>query len=200
MKKTDLKLYDFSRLDADLNSFDQKGRRQSGLHVSGLVRAAFKNLKNTEPKPIEGEQPFVRTMAGFLWERSLENAFTEYMGQDRKGIVKQEGYVKDDVHGTPDGVADDAIEEYKCTWRSMKKWEQDPEENFWMWFAQVKAYCYMAGKNKARFFIFWVNGDYSYKTARGPQVTTAEFEFTNEELEDNWRVLLAHKDLAIKEG
>ena len=84
MKYTDLKLYDFSRFDGNLEAFDAKGRRPSGLHVSGLVRAAYKNLKGTESKAIEGEQPFVRAAAGFMWERALEYAFTEYMQKDRR--------------------------------------------------------------------------------------------------------------------
>lgn len=199
MKYTDLKLYDFSRFDGNLDNFDSKGRRQSGLHVSGLVKAAFKNIFKKEFEPIEGEQPFVRTMAGFLWERMLEFAFTEYMQKDRRVLDKQTQLEKDGVHGTPDGINGDYIEEYKATWRSMRKWGEDPEREFWMWVAQVKAYCYMAGKTKARFFVFWVNGDYSYKTARGPQVTTCELEFTQEELEDNWRTLLAHAGDAKEE-
>lgn len=204
MKYTNLKLYDFERLDGSLESFDSKGRRPSGLHVSGLVKAAFKNLFNTEPKAIEGEQPWVRAMAGFLWERAIEYAFTEYMQQERRIVNKQDScsLVMEDgriVTGTPDGLVGEYVEEYKATWRSMRKWSEDPEREFWMWVAQVKAYCYMTGRTKARFFIFWVNGDYSYKTGRGPQVTTCEMEFTVEELEDNWRMLVACAGTAKEE-
>lgn len=205
VKYTDLKLYDFSRFDGNLEDFDSKGRRPSGLHVSGLVRAAYKNLKGTESKAIEGEQPFVRAAAGFMWERALEYAFTEYMQKDRRIEVDKQGGVSKEipdgrmVTGTPDGVNGEYIEEYKCTWRSMRKWSEDPEAEFWMWLAQVKAYCFMTGRCKARFFIFWVNGDYSYKTGRGPQVTTCEMEFTEDELVDNWQILLAHADQAKEE-
>lgn len=204
MKYTNLELYDFKRFDGALEEFDAKGRRPSGLHVSGLVRAAYKNLKGTEPKAIEGEQPWVRALAGFLWERALEYAFTEYMQKERGTADKQTScqYMLGDgraVTGTPDGINGEYIEEYKATWRSMRKWSEDPEAEFWMWLAQVKAYCFMTGRTKARFFIFWVNGDYSYKTGRGPQVTTCEMEFTEEELLDNWRMLLAHANVAKEE-
>lgn len=204
MKYSNLELYDFKRLDGSLESMDSKGRRPSGLHVSGLVRAAFKNLFATEKKAIEGEQEFVRSMAGFLWERAMEYAFTEYMQAERKPKLYQslvEKALPDGriVTGTPDGVRDDCIEEYKATWRSMRKWSEDPEREFWMWMAQVKAYCYMTGLKKARFFIFWVNGDYSYKTGRGPQVTTCEMEFTDDELQENWDMLIAHAGSAKEE-
>ena len=204
MKYTDLKLYDFSRLDGALEQMDAKGRRPSGLHVSGMVKSAFKALFAQESKPIEGEQPFVRALAGFLWERALEHAFTEYMQVDR-GIVNKQDFVQLTlpdgriVTGTPDGLKDDVVEEYKATWRSMRKWSEHPEEEFWMWVAQVKAYCHMTARTKARFFVFWVNGDYSYKSGRGPQVTTCEMEFTPEEIEDNWRILLAHSGGAKEE-
>ena len=92
------------------------------------------------------------------------------------------------------------LEEYKCTWRSLRRWNEDPEENFLYWFMQVKAYLQMLKLTKVRFFIFWVNGDYTYKPGRGPQVTTQEFEFTKEELEDNWATLMAHALNATREA
>lgn len=208
-----LELYDFKQYDASLTPMGRG--RKGGIHVSGLVKAALKAITGTEPKAIDGEQPNVRMMMGFLWERALEYAFKEYMGAERKGIKKQVSAELDGVVGTPDGldVKDGVLEEYKCTWRSIKKWHEDPEANFQYWFMQVKAYLHMLGLTKVRFFIFWVNGDYSFSckvctfekpcerhpTGRGPQVTTEEFEFTPEELEDNWAMLLAHRPTAKEE-
>ncbi len=204
VKYTEMELYDFARLDGSLELMDSKGRRQSGLHVSGLVKAAYKGTFHNEPKSIEGAQPFIRQTMGFLWERAIEHAFTEYMQAARKQKLYQaalecalpDGRI---VRGTPDGIMDGAIEEYKATWRSKRKWSEDPEAEFWMWFAQTKAYCHMGGYSVARFFVFWVNGDYSYKTGRGPQVTTCEIEFTADELEDNWRMLTAYAGQAKEE-
>ena len=78
METTKLELYDFKKYDANFQEMG-KGRR-SGLHVSGLVKAAVASITGNTPKAIEGEQDGVRAMAGFLWERALEHAFTEYMG------------------------------------------------------------------------------------------------------------------------
>lgn len=199
MKYTGLKLYDFQELNGDLQP---KGKgRSSGMHVSGLVKAAYIEQFKKTPGPIEGEQPFVRSTMGFIWERALEFAFKEYMQAERKFVIKGRTVELDGVIGSLDGinVKDGCVEEYKCTWRSMRKWSDDPEAEFWMWLAQVKAYCHMTNHTRVRFFIFWVNGDYSYKTGRGPQVTTCEMEFTKEELEDNWRMLLAHMNIAKEE-
>lgn len=199
METTKLELYDFQKYDA---SFQAMGTgRRSGLHVSGLVKAAVKSITGEAPKAIEGEQDGVRATMGFLWERALEYAFKEYMGAERKGIKKQVHAELEGVLGTPDGVhlKDGVLEEYKCTWRSLRRWNEDPEANFLYWFMQVKGYLHMLGLTKVRFFIFWVNGDYTYKPGRGPQVTTQEFEFSTEELEDNWALLMAHAPKAEEE-
>jgi hypothetical protein len=199
METTKLELYDFSKYDASLTPMGTG--RAAGLHLSALVKAAVQEITGKELKSIEGEQDGVRAMTGFLWERALEYAFKEYMQAERKGIKKQLKVELEGVHGSPDGlsVKDNILEEYKCTWRSMKRWNEDPEGNFLYWFMQVKGYLHMLGLTKVRFFIFWVNGDYTYKPGRGPQVTTQEFEFTKEELDDNWKLLIAHAGNAKRE-
>ena len=199
MKTDKLELYNFEKYDA---SFEKMGTgRKSGLHLSSLVKAAVQAVTGKELKSIEGEQEGVRAMMGFLWERALEYAFTEYMQAERKSVKKQVKVELDSVLGSPDGVhtKDGVLEEYKCTWRSLRRWNEDPEENFLYWFMQVKGYLYMLGLKRVRFFIFWVNGDYTYKPGRGPQVTTQEFEFTEEELQDNWDLLMAHRSTTEEE-
>lgn len=193
MDTKELALYDFTKMDASLQPIGTG--RSSGLHLSGLVKSAVFRRTGKESKAIEGEQDAVRMQAGFLWERAMEYAFTEYMQAERKTIKKQVKVTLDEVTGSPDGVCtkDNVLEEYKLTWRSMKRWNESPEENFLNWFMQVKGYLWMLGLTKVRFFIFWVNGDYTYKPGRGPQVTTQEFEFTQEELQENWQELMAQK-------
>lgn len=199
MNTTKLELYDFKQYDGDLNPMGTG--RSSGLHLSSLVKAAVQEITGKEMKSIEGEQEGIRAQMGFLWERALEYAFREYMGAERKGIKKQLKVELDGVKGSPDGLSikDNVLEEYKCTWRSMRRWNEDPEENFLYWFMQVKGYLHMLGLKRVRFFIFWVNGDYTYKPGKGPQVTTQEFEFTQEELEDNWALLIAQRGKVAEE-
>ena len=193
MKTDKLELYNFEQYDASLKKMGT-GRR-SGLHLSALVKAAVQADTGKKLESIEGEQDGVRRMMGFLWERALEYAFTEYMEAERKTVRKQVHAEFDGVLGTPDGIhlKDNVLEEYKCTWRSMRRWNEDPEENFQYWFMQVKGYLHMLGLKRVRFFIFWVNGDYTYKKGGGPQVTTQEFEFTDDELSDNWDLLIAQR-------
>lgn len=199
MKTTKLELYDFKQYDGDLNPMGTG--RSSGLHLSSLVKAAVQEITGKEMKAIEGEQEGIRAQMGFLWERALEYAFKEYMNAERKGIKKQLKVELEGVKGSPDGLSikDNVLEEYKCTWRSLRRWNEDPEESFLYWFMQVKGYLHMLGLKRVRFFIFWVNGDYTYKPGRGPQVTTQEFEFTEEELQDNWALLMAQRGKAKEE-
>ncbi len=196
MERNDVQLYNFTPLDA---TYTRTGHgRVSGVHVSGLVRAVLEAQGKALESP-PGEQEYVRMQAGFLWENALEWAFKEYMGIERK-VKKQLAVEKDGVHGTPDGLDGDVLEEYKCTWKSLKKWNEDPEENFDYWFMQVKAYLHMLGKNTVRFFVFFVNGDYKWDKGVGPRIVrTTEFTFTDAELEDNWAMLLAHRPKAKEE-
>lgn len=196
MERTDVELYDFKTLDAN---YERTGRgRMSGVHVSGLIKAVLK-ARGIEMQAPDNWQENVAMQTGFLWENALEWAFKEYMGIERK-VKKQLRCEKDGVHGTPDGVNGDVLEEYKVTWKSLRKWQEDPEEHFDYWFMQVKAYLYMLGLNKVRFFIFFVNGDYKWDKGLGPRIVrTTEFTFTDGELADNWAMLMAHRPKAKEE-
>lgn len=196
MEKNDVQLYNFTTLDA---SYNRTGRgRRSGLHVSGLVKAVLE-AKGKKLEAPSNWQDNVAMQTGFLWENALEWAFKEYMGKERK-VKKQLAVELDGVHGTPDGLDGNVLEEYKVTWKSLKKWNEDPEENFDYWFMQVKAYLHMLGLNTVRFFVFFVNGDYKWDKGVGPRIVrTAEFTFTDAELEDNWTMLMAHRPKAKEE-
>lgn len=200
MERTRLQLYDFTPMDASYVPIGKGQGRKSGVHVSGLIKAYFKAQGEPEPKSPESWQTDIGRQAGFLWENAMEFAFKEYMAKDRSAVIKQLRTETDGVHGTPDGLDGDVLEEYKCTWKSLRKWEEDPEANFQYWFMQVKAYLYMLDLRKVRFFIFFVNGDYKWDKGLGPRIVrTEEFEFTKEELEDNWLKLMAHRKEAKHE-
>jgi hypothetical protein len=56
---------------------------------------------------------------------------------------------------------------------------------------QVKSYCYALDTPVAVMRIFHLNGDYR---GSGPVYRVARIRFTEKELEDNWRMILRHKE------
>jgi hypothetical protein len=202
--------------------------RPAGMHQSTIV-AAMKAAAGESVSPIAGEDPDLRPQMGFLWERAadlvwlgvpwqvaLETAWKEYMavakvGPPERGPVETQLRVAcDGILGTPDGWdrGGRTLESYKLTWKSMRKWEEDPEEHFAYWLVGERGYLWSlhssgypvfgypaAGLATVRFFIFWGNGDYSRKPGRGPQATFTDLSFTYEELEENWRTILRWRDI-----
>lgn len=189
--------------------------RAKGFHVSMGVQA-MRQAANL-PGEIEGEQEGIRMQLGFLWEYAVELvlqgmpidtalavAFKRYMAfQVRAHVVKQMKLEYPDtsgpVHGTPDGfdAEEGIIESYKLTWKSKKKAVSKDEfaEHFWPWLVAEKAYCLMLGVDTTRFYIGWVNGDYSFKKGGGPQIDIYDCVYTEDELVENWRSLMAYKTM-----
>lgn len=161
--------------------------------------------------PIEGEQEGLRPQAGFLFERALENTWKEYHRETRP-VELQFTVEYDGIVGTPDGLEtlDNTLLSMKLTWKSMRKWEEDPTSHFVDWFAREQGYLWMLRQggsslgrlkvDKLRFLIFWVNGDYSRKMGRGPQITDTLFQFSDEELERNWNTIVRYRDWLDKEN
>lgn len=127
---------------------------------------------------------------GFMWEEVLTLVLGKRMAEVyRPGEIERDGIV-----GSPDGLGDDpwsqhplVIEEYKATWRSSRNM---PWEN-WYWMGQGKAYCHMMDIPVLIMRIVHLNGDYA---GSGPIYRVARIEFTEEELQANWRMLLQWKE------
>jgi hypothetical protein len=102
---------------------------------------------------------------------------------------------------TPDGFNPhlSMLDSYKLTWRSMGKWNEDVEEHFWPWLVAEKAYLWAYTMQlgidilTCRFYICWVNGDYTKKPGHGPQATQCDMICTRQELEDNWKSVLLYR-------
>lgn len=182
--------------------------RAKGLHLSSIVKKMREAARL--PTEIEGEQEGVRMQLGFIWEHAVElhlngvpleealqHSYRRWMLQARAHVVKQVTCERDGIHMTPDGLDcnEGLIESYKLTWRSMRKAanKDEFEENFWPWLVAERAYCLEWGVDTVRFFICWVNGDYSHKEGRGPQVRVYDCVFTEEELLGNWSAVLQYR-------
>lgn len=101
----------------------------------------------------------------------------------------------DGITGTPDlwDVTDWCTCEIKLTWASAKRAADIEDPWFWRYWAQLKAYCYMAGQNMGRLIIYFINGDYSYdKDTSGPCGLMWEDEWSEDELAENWAMIKAN--------
>lgn len=147
----------------------------------GKKRAGFKDLSATME-------------VGFLWEEVLSMAYAKRYTQLHTKEIEEDGIIM-----SPDGYGPDplgssmVLEEYKSTWRSSRR---DPLDE-WKWMTQVKAYCYAMGLNTAVMRILYIVGDWK---GSGPEHIVARIEFSNEELEDNWKMIVAHKPYLIGES
>jgi hypothetical protein len=100
----------------------------------------------------------------------------------------------DGLIGTPDllDFVDMALIEVKLTWLSAS---QDPEgQKFWKYWVQCMAYCKMLGTQLARLHVGHINGN--YKDNRNPIYNIWEAQFSQREIDDNWRMLITNADAA----
>lgn len=152
---------------------------------------------------------------GFTFERALEQALVSRLDGS---VIRPGEVIVDGIACSPDGIScvDCALEEYKFTWKSCAEtpWPcvehaivapdgrrygaphpacprciRDFGPKFWGWIIQLKAYCYVLEIKTARLRAFFVNGDYKAKT---PEYRVWHFEFTEEELQQTWRLLVVH--------
>ena len=187
---------DLIELRTDATIFRPAGpHRSEGCHVSEIIRSIENDV--TRPgkrKPIseltgeERRRMGAYVHGGFAWEEIIRRAVVEMYLASEDRFMSPGEFELDGIYGTPDWIdtEDWAIEEFKCTWRSSRR---PITENFWAWWVQIKAYCRMAGVETARLRVFFVNGDYRES---GPQIKMYQASFTDEELKDNWHMLLEH--------
>jgi hypothetical protein len=169
-----------------------------------------------------GEPQWLAAQDGFLWEYALELylggmpldtamdvAFKRHMVMARTGVTKQITTVLDDIHMTPDGYdpATKALESYKRTKLSAKNalsveaWVA----KFGLWMVQEGSYWHAleaAGYeiDSIRWYVYWVNGDYSRQAGKGQFVGIYEAKLTKSEREDVWaRVLRMRMKMANKD-
>jgi hypothetical protein len=168
--------------------------RSSGVHVSDIYRDLEHGLNGNRPadselSPLERARLGNYRMLGFAWERVLGYAMAEcFIGGS---IIRPQPLLVDGISLSPDlfDVERCELGEMKCTWRSMRRAESDLEGNFRAWFWQMKAYCKALGCTAAVLRVFFVNGDYAQS---GPKPRMWRIEWTQEEIDDNWRMLVAH--------
>jgi len=179
--------------------FDDEGDpRREGLHLGTIINS----IKENSGLAYRGEgftDMQLTAEIGLLWELALSRIMRE------KYAVRPPQIQLDGIWISPDGVsftdsvgsmsvaldpASDTpfvVEEYKCTWKSTKR---NPTED-WTYMTQIKSYCHALGTTVAVLRVFYLMGDYK---GSGPQYRIARIRFTSAELEDNWKMIVQHKE------
>lgn len=183
--------------------------RSTGLHLSDVYKVLMKRLqpKRFDKRDAQGNPiPFdtQRVEIGLLFETMLERALAEKFATVRPGeLFSDEG-----IAMSPDGLNPDAeaLEEYKATYMSCRgglyeivemegREYQVVRDKFIHWFFQIKGYCKWLGVRKAILRVLWLAGDYSKPIT--PVFKSYALEFTDQEIEDNWQMLMT---VAREEG
>lgn len=209
-------------LDGELKPMGEA--RAPGMHLGTVLKAmrvAAKQKSGPIEGEDPGARPEIGFLferaaslmwAGVPYAVALEAAWKDYCGTVLELDEYQSKLAQDGVQMTPDGLmqvdGQRSLASFKLTWKSMKKWREDTlavnaggsAEHFWSWLFAEEAYAraYMLRDAqetmRCRFFIFWVNGDYTYKPGHGPQATYCDVFFSTAEMEQDWRVMLRYRD------
>lgn len=162
-------------------------RSEGTLHLSTIYRDLDEAWRLTHRGEVDEDTNFYMS-GGWLWEQAFALAHREaYQGG---GLVRTDEWERDGIVGSPDSIRLDPyrVVEFKCTWRSSRKLES-LERNFWTWLVQAKSYCYMVGTHEWELHAFFVNGNYRPPV---PAVHSLLIEFNDEELIENWDMIVRH--------
>lgn len=191
----------------DLSVLAPQEERPPGPHVSHVIRDIDNRLIHVGQRPLDGHLlPEERrrmgnyTGAGFIWEVIVEKAAYKAMMAEARGdpelwpdrphIIRQEFIKKDGIWLKPDAleIPTWTLEEYKWTWRSIRRLDAI-DSDFFTWLMQIQAYCRATETTACNLFAFFCNGDYRES---GPQARHIHLDFSEQELEENWAMLVNH--------
>jgi hypothetical protein len=161
--------------------------RSPGVHLSQVIKKVGLKVGYIPPQfASEDSMNATKVCMGLAWEDHLA-------AHQHPDILYHPGeLVLDGIAMTPDGLSfvdDGILHEFKLTWKSMKK--ENDLEGEWLWICQMMSYCKAAGLTRAWLHVLWVNGNYKYGDAEngGVQYRIYQFDFTKQELNDNWATI-----------
>lgn len=162
-------------------------------HVSMIIRYLCIKLGHFESDEERGGPSITRMEMGNAFEDALVAGLAmRYVKRWPHRYVRPGEIELDGLIGTPDllDLMHEAVDEIKLTWISSRH-ADDPEcEKFWKYWVQLQAYLKMMGWKTGHLHICFVNGN--YKDKRDPVYHVYRAEFTQRELDDNWRMLVSN--------
>ena len=168
--------------------FEESESRKEGVHLSDVIKS-LQDKAGIGPKATGGFKDLeLAGEIGILWERVLAKVMSEKYSHRPNQIRKDGIWMSPDGIGPdPDGIVPVVLKEYKAAWKSSAK----PIDTNFYYMAQVKSYCYALDLNVAMMHIFYVMGDYR---GSGPLYREARLKFSKDELRDNWKMIVKHKE------
>jgi hypothetical protein len=172
------------------------------LHATSILYDLDAKLNRTKRKTdAEHTEDELRILnryrfAGHMWEMVLRELTkrTPLPDLPKRNVIEQEPIKLDHINLTPDGLdigyPEWVLEEYKCTWKSADRLA-NLEEDFWLWLAQIKAYCYALKCRRARLFVMLMCGNWKPPV---PDWRRLDMRFSQRELDLNWSMMLKHRD------
>jgi len=183
-----------------------KTPRSEGTHVSGIIRSLAaevgfldrkwcEDLSLTDAREITDPDTILRIRLGLAWE--------EHLIPTLEGVIDHPGEIQlQGVYMTHDGESCDrvllgssglelVVHEVKLTYKSSRH----ELKTQWMWLTQLKAYCKGLDTQYARIYILYVCGNYTYPIK--PSYKVYEVEFTQEEIDANWTMLIDYKEYRL---
>lgn len=172
--------------------------RSAGMHLSQVLQ--YMRVATGELRGDMTNDNFAKV--GFLMEQPVARYLQADLQEELGELTSCGELEMDGIFMTPDRVAVDApagetLVEIKVTWKSLRDLETKYHEKFWHYTLQLMGYCKGLGLTRALLVPLFIDGDYSRKPPDGgPRFKKLWFEFSQEELDANWRVVLQHaKDL-----
>ena len=155
-----------------------------GIHISDLANPCLRRVycakKGLAPAT---DEDLLLWLAGKAHHSLLE------------GKLREIELERDDIIGTIDCIDEERIiTEFKTTRASLSK---NVLEEYTFWREQLMGYCYLYGDTRARLFVLHLLGDWG-KSKFLPALRAYELEFTEKELNENWKELLRRKDILIE--
>lgn len=188
-------------LDTDVIPLGSGEPRSKGLHLTDILKSIEHDMGWTHDPFTD---PWLTMDLGFVWEEQLSRSWADR--QDRLGheMIFRPGEVKKDgIIASPDGIGPNVgiiksdgtiivkpsprptLYEYKLTWKSIRHRVVDN----WYYVTQAKSYLHMTNLTECFWHIGYLMGDYR---GSGPLYRQCYGEFTKEELDENWTMVISH--------
>jgi hypothetical protein len=162
------------------------------VHVSEVIHDMCIRLGHyaADERDINSPEVMTRLQLGC----ALEHAIASRYALDNPDRYIQVGELScGGIYLTPDlfDTQDWAVEEIKLTWESSA--HEPYSQKYWKRWVQVMAYCYALHSFIGRLHVCNMVGD--YRGNRSPVYRVWEYEYTQPELDNNWRMLMNHREV-----
>jgi hypothetical protein len=195
---------------------EPKVPRSQGIHVSNIIRCIAASTGILKPswaeelslwdvRTITDPTAIIRISIGLAWEQYY---IPEILGP-LMGVVDHPGEMEvDGIYMTHDGesvsviITDNAhpttvvVHEVKATYKSVKT--VGDLRGQWMWLAQLMAYCKGRGTRVTMLHVLFLCGTYIFPIT--PELRCWRIEFTEEEIERNWEMLMRYVEHSKEMG